>query len=346
MKYKLFFNIYKVKVFFECNDRLLYERIKKDFHCFLRENFNDVDIKIESNLVENIPWNLIPKMGANRQSRNSITYDKGNKRYNDYYGKLLSIYDYKLNIGKLYAKDIEKLHEISYLLILSISGKKMDSMALHKLHAFGVIYNKKAILGMMPSKGGKTTHLLEFLKDPDCNFISDDTPVIGCLGKIYPFALRIGIEDPVKSFKVDKKYLYSIKREYFGTKKLISIEGVPTHISNSYNQVILFLGKRHHSNECHIVQVGKLTILSHLFTHMIIGVGLPTVIEYFWKSGFRDFLLKTKIFFSRCLAAFALAFRSKNYIIYLGNNIEQNINSIKELAMEKECIGKAFLKSA
>ena len=62
----------------------------------------------------------------------------------------------------------------------------MDLIGLHKLHAFGIICNKKAILGMMPSKGGKTTHLLEFLKDPHCKLISDDTPVITRLEKSIP----------------------------------------------------------------------------------------------------------------------------------------------------------------
>ena len=243
MQYELFFNIYEVKVFFRCNDKLLHDKIKKDFHFFLQNPSDKYDIKIESKLLQNIPWHLISEMKSSRQSQNSITYDKGKTRYNDYYGKLLSIYDYHLDEGKLYAKDIEKLHEISYLLILSRSGKKMDNRGLHKLHAFGVICNKTAILGMMPGKGGKTTHLLEFLKDPHCNLISDDTPVITRFGNIHPFALRIGVEELAESFPIDPKYLYFIKREYFGVKKLLSLEGISNKVSDRYDQIILFSGK-------------------------------------------------------------------------------------------------------
>ena len=331
MQHELSFNIYDTKVLFQCNDRLLHEKIKKDFWFFLKNDLDKYDMKIKSMLLDDIPWDLIPNIYPSKQSKNSITYDKGRKRYNDYYGKLLSIYNYQTNEGRLYTEDREKLHEISYLLILSRSGKRMDSIGLHKLHAFGVIYNKKAILGMMPSKGGKTTHLLEFLKNHSCDLISDDTPVITRSGKIYPFALRIGMEKTAKSLNIDPKYLYSIKREYFGEKKLLSLEGVSAKVSHDYDQVILFLGKRHNSRECHINKISKVGILFHLFIHMIIGLGLPMVLEYFWENGFRDFFLKMKIFFSRCLAAFSLALRAKTYIIYLGKDIEHNVESIKNL---------------
>ena len=143
------------------------------------------------------------------------------------------------------------------------------------------------------------------------------------------------MEETAKSLKIDEEHVYSIKRESFGVKKLISLEGISTKVSDDYDQIILFLGKRHHSHKCHIRRVGRFRILFHLFVHMIVGLGLPMVLEYFWENGFRDFLVKIKIFFSRCLAAVFLAFRARNYIIYLGRDIEYNVKSIKDLGSGK-----------
>ena len=88
-----------------------------------------------------------------------MTYDQGNIRFNDYYGKALTIYNYEHELGEIYSNDLHKLHEICYLSILSRVGKKLDMRGYHKVHAFGIVKNGKALMGVMPGKGGKNDSL-------------------------------------------------------------------------------------------------------------------------------------------------------------------------------------------
>lgn len=343
---KISLDIYRVKLNFETNSEVIFNKIKKDFSFFIASKiFERCDVHIKSFLRDQIPWHLIPEIPSKRQSKSSITYndsENASLRYNDYYGKLLSIYDYQKDQGQLFSSDIDKLHEISYLLILSRSGKRMDLMGLHKLHAFGIVYRGQAILGMMPSKGGKTTHLIQFLKDPQSEFLSDDTPVISRSGKIKPFPLRLGIEgnsengnEVERQLKVENREenIYTIKREFFGLKTLISFDGLSSlSIAKEYDQVILFLGRRSHARTCHIVPASKISMLFSLFKYMIIGVGLPIVFEYFWQDSIKDFFIKAKIFLSRCVSAIFLSLKSKTYIVYLGQDIQENTTALKQLA--------------
>ena len=200
-------------------------------------------------------------------------------------------------------------------------------MGKHKLHAFGVSGREgKAILGVMPTKGGKSTLLLEFLKDASYSLISDDTPVITRSGKILSFPLRIGLEGGTAW-----KEAYELKREYFGLKKLISLEDVSYSVAVEARKAVLFLGKRYPSKKCHVVKIGKIRMLFHLFIHMVVGWGLPIVFEYFWEHTLIDFFKKIKIFFSRLLSATLLTCRSKTYMVYLGSDFQVNKNTIEKL---------------
>ena len=195
------------------------------------------------------------------------------------------------------------------------------------MHAFGVRgRDDKAILGIMPSKGGKSTLLLEFLKDSFYSLISDDTPVITRGGKILSFPLRIGLTG-----ESSHEGSYELKREYFGLKKLISLEDVSYPVAMESRKAVLFLGKRYQSDKCRVMKIGKTRMLFSLFIHMVVGWGLPIVFEYFWENTLIDFFRKIKIFFSRLLSAISLIWRSKTYIVYLGSDVQMNKDTIRKL---------------
>ncbi len=330
----LYFNFYGNWVQVKSQEKDLLKRLEMDFSYFLAKKPDSVSIHFDFECLKtNSAFNEIPKIPCTRQSQNSITYDQGPIRYNDYYGKALTIYNFDDETAKIYCIDINRLHEITYLLILSRVGKKMDLKGVHKLHAFGVITNETAVLGIMPSKGGKSTMFLELLKDPKIEILSDDTPLVSSLGEISAFPIRLGLDSLPAHYphlnENNSDYVYELERDQYGLKHLICLKAFPNRVGLSYKKSIIFKGVRSNSEECIISPCSKISMLGTLFSSMVIGLGLPMILEYFWQQGFKDFLKKSQIALLRITGAIFLLMRSKTFTIYLGKDPIKNAEVLK-----------------
>lgn len=296
--------------------------IEKDFSMFKSAACEKNHLSIE--VFKTHPSNVkIPQVSSRMQSLNSITYQVRNIRYNDYYGNLLSIFDYNDESAKIYSEQIEKTHEVLYLLILSRIGKKLDIRGLHKLHAFAVSYGDIALVCMMPMRGGKSTLLLEMLKYPDIKMISDDIPLVTRQGEVLPFPIKIGVNHFSGEIEVNEpeKNVYKLLREHYGEKTFISLNGLPERIEKidkKFKKVILIEALRFNSDESQLRPESGLRVFVGLFKHGVIGIGLPMIIEYFWEFGIKDFFIKTYIFISRFLSFSVLAIKATNYRLSLG----------------------------
>lgn len=306
------------------SDELL-KRIAKDFSYFVQKDFGPAKFTIDA-FLEKVPDGVVPIAVASRQSLQSLSFDQGDKRVNDYYGKLVSIYDYKNESGKLWSLDIEKLHEVTYLLILSRVGKALDLSGLHKVHAMSFTKNNFCLVGMMPMKGGKSTLLANILRDQTVSIVSDDCPLVTRSGSIVPFPLRLGVDELAQEvgLKNPEKFSYTLKRDFYGEKKLISLEGLPHEIGEVGPRQILFVGKRAPGMSPQWNKISKLAMIKPLIINMIVGIGLPMVMEYFWESGFKDFVRKSYISLSRAMSAVALLLRSECYEFLMSDKPEEN----------------------
>jgi hypothetical protein len=329
---QVFFNFYGEKVCVQSCWSELIVLLEKDFSVFKVDSLEHNDNKILNlKIINGNPGEIvIPEMVSKMQSLNSITYQNEQIRYNDYYGKLLSVFNYQKETAELISLDLDKTHEIAYLLILSRVGKSLDVRRLHKLHAFAVSYKKIAFVCMMPMKGGKSTLLLELLKHEGVKMISDDIPLIDHAGKIYPFPIKIGIDGIwEKSISISdaEENVYHLKREQYGLKTFVCLIGLRDKVElpgNSFNKVIIAEGFRFNSEKINILHSSMLVTFRGLLKHGVVGIGLPMILEYFWEFGWRDFILKTKIFFFRVYGFWVLALRSKRIQIQLGRNVENN----------------------
>lgn len=324
---QVYFDFYDQKVCVESEWDELLSLLEKDFSIF-RVNIQEqsVDQKIlKIEIVKGLPCDMkIPEMVSRMQTLNSITYQQGPIRYNDYYGKLLSIFDYQREFGQLISMDIDKAHEVAYLLILSRIGKRLDVQGLHKLHAFAISYKNIAFVCMMPTKGGKSTLLMELLKNDGVKMISDDIPLIDDSGRVHPFPIKIGTEhawNNALNVLNPKENIYQLKREQYGTKTFISLRGLADKVEKPgaiFEKVIIAEGFRFNSDNSEIKYASWIGTFVGLFKHGIIGIGLPMIIEYFWEFGAKDFLVKTKIFLFRLYAFFIFSIKSKRIKIQLG----------------------------
>lgn len=310
------------------------ELLRKDFSYFETENANpNFLIVAEKHLTPSlkIPGGLDSK----KQNQRAITYENANVRYNDFYGKAVSILDYDSSTMEVFYKSEEYLHEILYLAILSRETKHHDLHGLHKIHAFGVAKNNTALIGMMSMKGGKTTLFSYFLDQEGFDIISDDTPLINKNGEILSFPIRIGFEKGSYSSERLQSYdekAYILNREEYGPKKLVDIKEFSNPIARNPKRVILFQGIRWHGKEDpKIVKIAKLKMFKYLLKNMIVGVGLPMVLEYYLESGLGGIFKDVKIILRRTIAALMLLKRSSCYEVYMGANPAKNYQALKHL---------------
>lgn len=320
------------------NNYDIVSRLSLDFAKFLVLNqveepsLNSIEI-----LTQAPPWELLPKKVALKQNDTSIIYEENGIRYNDYYCKALSIVDSNNKTSTIYSADIDLAHELGFLLILSKSGKRMDLHGLHKIHAMGVQFSNTNLLFMASSKVGKSSLFLEFLKDPTVKFYSDDTPVINSQGEILPFPFRIGINNKEEAPDyINQEDIYTLQRRSHGQKYLIPLNAIDRNIAQYQKgqRSILIVGIRT-LGEARIYPISPFAMLKHLQKHMIIGVGLPMVLEYFLESGLKDILKRFIIILKRTKAAVSLILQSECYLLESGPDIKYNCELIKKKVLNQ-----------
>jgi hypothetical protein len=336
MKNNLSLNINGFAIIIDHVPTSVLTKLESDFSYFIKKNkeiLKTFKIHIKSERI-NIP----PNLAASKQSENSITFDQQEVRYNDYYGEAITKFNYQTEVCEIFCENECFLHELIYLLILSRSGKFMDTIGLHKVHACGICIDKKNILLMMDSKGGKTSTFLELLRDGNTKIISDDSPLISRSGEVKEFPLRVGFEN-VDQFKskfpyIEDEEIYEFKRKKYSKKWLVSLVNFRNKVGSA-EETILIQGFRSTFKDPKIVKIGRIEMFRYLTRHMIIGVGLPLIIEYFLQNTLLDHFKNIKILVSRIIGALRLVKKSKNYVMYCSSNIVLNGQAIKDYFHEE-----------
>ena len=277
------------------------------------------------------PYSILEGKKKWRASKNSVTYDEGAVRYNDYGGTLLSRYDYTRREGRLWSLSLERLHEVTYLMILSLTGKKLDLLGLHKIHAMGAVVEGTAVIGMMDTGVGKSTLLAYLLTDSSVELLSDDCPLIDCHGRVHPFPLRLGLGLVPKDLAIKNasENIYHLERKFYGRKRLLCLSGLKNPVGRNYRKALIFQGRRGTGEDPIIVRKSPLHFFMALMKHMALGVGLPIIFEYFWRRGFSDFCTKAEIAFLRLRLAFLLVNEHDFYEVSLGTDPKKNAQALR-----------------
>jgi hypothetical protein len=332
------YNFFGFKIALKSDEKELIDIIDKNFSLFKSDNNSAPSLTIKTFIVDDL-CNKIPSgLTAIKQSINSISYQVKNKRYNDYYGEAITELDYEKNTAHIWATDINRLHEITYLLIMSRQGKWCDKNGVHKIHAMGIKGKSKNLLLMLPMKGGKSTMFAQFLSQTDFDLISDDSPVVNRDGTIANFNIRFGLEkkamyNPLLA-KINQEHIFSLQREQFGEKTLVDFKAFEHRISSPHKKSILIQGVRTNDKNIEIKKINQLKMFKHVFVNMTIGVGLPMIIEYFIENSLKDHMGNIVIFCKRLFASLNLIRESECYFAYMGNDIQKNFKALEELARE------------
>ncbi|MCB4791184.1 MAG: hypothetical protein LHV68_04785 [Elusimicrobia bacterium] len=325
-KTQLIINIYGITLKIDSNFELI-SRLKRDFSYFLNTVTKPVVQKTyKIDIIANLqkpPYDILPKNKIFIKKEDLSWHELNEKRFIDYNGKALSIYDYKNDKCEIFSDELDLLHELVYLLIHSRTGEILDKHGVHRVHALGVSYKGKGLLCLLPQGGGKTTLCLELLKNDKIKLLSDDTPLITDSRQILPFPLRIGLSQDSGS-DIPEAFQGKMIRRKFGPKTLIDIAFFKDKISQSVPVSVLLVGKRINSSESKIIKINRLSAVIPLFKNCILGIGIAQMLEYFIRFNIKDIISKVEILVSRLTASLSLLMNSRVYIFNIGTDTSKN----------------------
>ena len=322
---KSLLNIYEISVQLYGYTNIV-DKISSEFKYFETEEKESLktDLSINIHFVTP-PYNKVPQVSASMYKTDCICYDYNDIRYADYNNKCLVIFNKEKKLADIYSLDEDLLYEISYLLLHSQVGEMLDLKGFHRIHACSFSYNKNVFVCILPQGGGKSTLLMNLLKNDNIKLLSDDTPIIDRKGNIYPFPIRLGVCDDFDISNIPNEFITTFNRRKFGQKKLISYDFFKDRIENTKLPINIISGQRIYSDTPKITDNNSFNIFKELFKSCIIGYGLPQVIEFFLTGGFKDIFRKSFIVCSRFYACIIFILKvNKTYIFYLSKNIEKN----------------------
>lgn len=325
------FDLHGVRVTLDGDADHVISQVTRDFSLFVTSP-GDADIHLTVRSAEP-PWEAAPDARCVMVKPGCVVYEAAGERWVDYQGRALCRFRFEGERGELWCRDPDLAHEITYLLLLSRVGEMHDRRGVHRVHALGLSISGAGILCLLPSGGGKTTLGLSALTRTRAHLLSDDTPLVTRSGDILGFPSRIGCvgEPPVP---VDPRFLRVFRRSEHGPKTLVDADAFGDRIAWRAEPRAVVIGERTLGGRALLEPMPARRALPELFRSVVVGVGLPQVIEYFLRGDPADMARKAALVGSRALACAALLRRARTYRFVLGRDRDENAALLARLIDE------------
>ena len=280
------------------------------------------------------PWDDLPAWPSVLVQPGFCAFQRGHIRWVDYQGRALARWDFDSETGGVWSEDPDLLHELLYLLVLSRAGELLDGRGLHRVHALALEVGGRATLCLLPSGGGKTTLGVSALRQPGVRLIGDDMALVDRRGRLLPFPLRLGFSRPPPGVEPGK--LRRMRRREHGDKWLLDLDALGGRLTPAHTHVRphrILVGRRLLAGPPHLERAPATAALPHLAREMVVGLGLPQLVEYFLRLEAGDLARKARLAASRVAAAGALTARSEVYRFALSRDREANAGLLVQLLM-------------
>lgn len=310
------------------------EKLRSEFHYFLCEaGYPELTLELTSGALPPVPSLPVEKI-----LETCLIYRMGKRKYVDYFGEALTIVDEDTKTISITSASEERLYELAFLTIHSRAGDMLDRAGFSRLHAMAVSYKGVNAVVMLPSRGGKSTLLTHLLENPDIRIIADDMPLVSRDGKILPFPSKISMTEKPDSGALSRLNWNEFMRAHYPPKWTASLSAIPERLElkPENNPVLLFEGVRLSHGESLIVPATGRQMILPLFRHMIIGIGLPQIIEIFLEMKPSDVFKLAKHAILRSWCAFRLLRRSEHFIFYLGHDKAYNAQLLLNLLSNRQ----------
>ncbi|MCR9206277.1 MAG: hypothetical protein NXH75_16975, partial [Halobacteriovoraceae bacterium] len=135
---EVFFNFQGIRVQIRSSFKDVLDKLESDFYTFQVEALSRPDIFLE---IEKDSVTVEKEISWDRVSSKVRYYQDGSERVSYYEGKVKTYINFDTDHARVFGLDENLVHEISYLLVLTRVGKKLDLKRFHRIHAFGVTIN-------------------------------------------------------------------------------------------------------------------------------------------------------------------------------------------------------------
>lgn len=316
------FDFYGLKLELRSEDLEAVDSIRRDF-AYFKSAPAQPHVTVEV-FKDRPDFSALPDLRGSIYTMDYVCYLGRDEVYTDYHGNGLKISDPKRRSYRIYSESADVRHEISYLTIQAAVGEYLDSRHIHRVHALAISKNGKAVLVLLPEKGGKSTLAFQLLKSDQVRLLSDESPLITRQGEILPFPMRMGFL-PGAQTDIPSEYLQPVNYMRVGTKIRVDVEYYADKIGSACPVGAILLGERSLGCGCTIEPASRLSGSKEFIKNSVVGLGLHQGMDYLLGRNLRDTFGKVGLASSRLYNSLVVLRRSRVFRYTIGHDRQRNM---------------------
>ena len=233
----------------------------------------------EVELTKGAPTLDVPnRLVADQVVDRGVVYNLGDVTWVDHFGKATSRYDFAAERGSIVARDVEDLVELGYLMVHSRLGVLLERRGLHRLHCIGVCVGANAALVLAPSGGGKSRLAIAILTHTRAKLLGDDMVLVDRGGRVHGFHSPIGVSTKEQGEALGS--VRSFRRRLHPPKWIVELDALGARLADGpVDPRLIVLARRVSEGPSALVPLSPWDIRAALWRDLVIGLGLPQVLE-------------------------------------------------------------------
>ncbi len=255
---------------------------------------------------------------ADQVLERGIVYNEGDVTWVDHHGHGVSRYDFGSERGRICAPERDDLVELGYLMVHSRLGVLLERRGFVRLHALGLSLAGSAAVVLTPSGGGKSHLALALLQRGEVELLGDDIVLVDRSAKAYPFPHPIGI--PTERATRGLGRARAFHRRHHVPKWILELDPSRAKLADRPAPIVrVVLARRTNRGPSRLVPITRSAVVSALFRDMVIGLGLPQVVELLARHGASDLVRLLPSAARRARVAAAVGARAQGRLLELGD---------------------------
>lgn len=195
--------------------------------------------------------------------------------------------DARTRLGTIHAPRAEDLVELGYLMALSRVGVALERRGYVRVHAAAFAHRGRGALFLAPSGGGKSGLVQRLLEVDDVRILGDDVAVIDPRGRLAGFPTSIGVRDPADVAHLGE--VVPFERRAHGLKHSLDSRALRERFQLEAAPLErVYLGRWVSEPPSRSRPATRAELARALVSELVVGAGLPQVIELVIPRGLRD----------------------------------------------------------